>query len=99
MARKREMPISDLRVTNHGIRVLQVMRDADTHIFYDEETCVLLTEPRNRRISHKTVKSLRTQRLIRPQDKADTAVYILTQRGKHLLATDARTRARKEQQQ
>jgi hypothetical protein len=97
MTRKREMPVDTLRVTNHGIRVLEVMRDMDTHIFYDEETCVLLTEPENRRISHKTVKSLRTQRLIRPQDKADTAVYILTQRGKQLLEMDARTRERKQQ--
>lgn len=95
--KRRQMPVADLRVTNHAIRVLQVMRDTGAHIHYDEDVCVLLTSPQ-RRISHKALKSLRAMRFIRPRDD-DKALYVLTGRAHELLQTDARTRERAPKQE
>jgi hypothetical protein len=92
--KRRYMPVADLRVTNHGIRILQRMSATGAHIHYDSDVCVLLTEPA-RKLSHKAVKSLRTARFIRPRDY-DKALYVLTGRARELLATDPRTRERGE---
>jgi hypothetical protein len=95
--KRRQIPVAELRVTNHAIRVLQVMRDTGAHIHYDEDVCVLLTEPQ-RPISHKALKSLRAMRFVRPRDD-DKALHVLTNRALELLDTDPRTRARTAKRQ
>lgn len=94
MTRRREMNVSELRVTTHALQVLKVMRDQKVSIYFDNEVCVLLTTP-NRKISHKCVVSLRAQRFIRPRDD-DRPHYVLTHRALTLLDTDARTRPKEE---
>jgi hypothetical protein len=79
--RRRDMRVDELRVTTHAINVLRVMRDEHATIFYDDETCVILTRDVQRKISHKCVKSLRAMRFIRARDN-DVNVY------------DARTRTK-----
>lgn len=92
MTKRRDQPVSDLRITTHGLRVLSVMREQNVKIHFDQDVCVILTEP-NRPISHKCVVSLRSQRLIRPRDN-DPAVYVLTNRAIEALDNDPRTRSK-----
>lgn len=92
--RRRDMHVDDLRVTTHAINVLRVMRDEHATIFYDDETCVIMTRDRQRKISHKCVKSLRAMRFIRAREN-DVNVYALTNRAHDLLSNDARTRSRR----
>lgn len=94
MTRRRELPVSELRVTTNGIQVLKRMRDLKVDIYYDDEVCVLLTTP-NRKLSHKVIKSLRSMRFIRNRDD-DPAHYVLTHRALDLLDMDSRTRPKRD---
>lgn len=94
MTRRRELPVEFLRVTTHSIEVLRRMRDQDVDIYYDNEGCVIMTDP-PRKLSHKVVKSLRAQRFIRPRNN-DPIQYVLTGRALELLNTDPRTKNREQ---
>ena len=93
MTRRRQMPITDLRLSTHALRVLQIMAQTGAHIHYDADTCVLMLPDKQRKISHRCLKSLRSIRVIRPRD-TDPALYVLTRRAHELLAKDSRTRPR-----
>lgn len=90
--RRRDQRVDDLRVTTHAINVLRVMHDENVCIYFDDETCVIMTREQ-RKISHKCVKSLRAMRFIRIREN-DSNEYALTQRAIELLHNDARTRTR-----
>lgn len=94
MTRRRQLAVSELRVTTMGIEVLRRMRDFDVDIYYDSEGCVIMTDP-PRKLSHKVVKSLRSMRFIRPRDN-DPIQYVLTGRALELLSTDPRTKEREQ---